>query len=335
MTMPPGQAAILAEMARQHADALATLETARPAAEAVAASLRRTGRLTLLGMGGSHWVNRTAATLYRALGVDVEAAVLSEVLLAPLSARPRTVLITSQSGRSGEVVLYLDGPARAEERFGLTMDAESPLGQAVPALVGVGGPEQAFAATRSLLVTLALHTAVLAALGVDSTDCTAALRHPAQVDAAVAVAALRSCSAFVLTGRGVLQGVAEAGALCIMELARCPALAMDGGQLRHGPMEMLSPSTGVVVLRGPGPAAGRDASLATACRDAGAPVVVLDASGSAPVEGVVTLAFPARDGMAAVFGLLPTLQAMLIAIAADRIPAVGTPVRSTKVTTTL
>ncbi len=334
MTDAPGLRAIEAEMARQHADALASFEAAAPTAALVAASARRTGRLLLLGMGGSHWVNRTAVPLYRACGLDAAAEVLSEALDAPRPDAPRTVLVVSQSGASGEVVRYLDEPAGAAERFGLTLDADGPLARALPSLVGVGGPERAFAATRSLLVSHALHLAILAALGLDAADAMAALAAPEEADVAEALAALRSPSSFVLTGRGVLAGVAEAGALCLMELARCPALGLEAGQMRHGPMEMLGERTGVLVLRGAGVAAERDAALARDCLAAGCPVVVLDASGAEPVPGAVTLRLRPRPGLAAVLAMLPSLQRLLVGVAAVRVADVGVPVRSSKVTTT-
>ena len=330
-----GLMAIKAEMARQRADALASFETARAGAAMIAASVQRTGRLLLLGMGGSHWVNRTAAALYRSCGIDVAAEVLSELLITPLPIAPRTALITSQSGASGEVVRYLDSESGAEERFGLTLDPSSSLGRRTLCLVGVGGPERAFAATRSLLITHALHLAVLSAIGVDPGAALAALRDHVEPDTSGAVDALRLCTSFVLSGRGPLQGVAESGALCLMELARCPALAFDGGQLRHGPMEMLSPQTGIIFLRGTGQAATLNGTLATACRDAGAPVVIFDSSGLAPIEDVVTVPFAVKEGMAAVLDLLPALQTTLVAVAAARVPDVGSPVRSSKITTVL
>src|SRR4051794_4707878 len=128
--IPPGQglAMIRAEMARQHDDALASYRSARPAARAVAASIARTGRLTLLAMGGSHWVNRAAAILYRRAGIEVGCEVVSEVLVDPLPDLPRTVVVTSQSGASGEVVAFLDTPTGRAERFGLTLDPASALG---------------------------------------------------------------------------------------------------------------------------------------------------------------------------------------------------------------
>jgi fructoselysine-6-P-deglycase FrlB-like protein len=69
-TRPAGLAAIDREMARQHADAIASFEAATDMAAKAAASLRRTGKLLLLGMGGSHAVNRAVEPLYRAAGID-------------------------------------------------------------------------------------------------------------------------------------------------------------------------------------------------------------------------------------------------------------------------
>ena len=46
----------------------------------VAATIRRTGRLLLLGMGGSHAVGRALEPAYRTLGIDAIALPLSEQL---------------------------------------------------------------------------------------------------------------------------------------------------------------------------------------------------------------------------------------------------------------
>ncbi|RVC58377.1 aminotransferase, partial [Mesorhizobium sp. M00.F.Ca.ET.038.03.1.1] len=77
---PSGLLAIDREMARQHEDALASFESNREAAAKVAASIRNTGRLVLLGMGASHAVARAIEPLYRAHGIDAIALPLSEQL---------------------------------------------------------------------------------------------------------------------------------------------------------------------------------------------------------------------------------------------------------------
>src|SRR5262249_13664656 len=139
-----GLAQIREELRRQHGDALASFAAAAPVAGRIADSLARTGRLVLLGMGGSHAGNRAAEPVYRACGIDATALVLSEALIAPLPDRPRTVIVTSQSGRSGEVLRYLERRSTAEDCFGLTLDPASPLASAMPCLIGAGGVETAF-----------------------------------------------------------------------------------------------------------------------------------------------------------------------------------------------
>lgn len=331
---PEGLLAIEAEMVRQAADARASFDAGREAAAAVAASLGRTGRLLLLGMGGSHAVGRAVEPAYRALGIEAVATPLSEQLAAPLRTAGRTVLVTSQSGESAEVVRWFAEGGGDGDVFGLTLEGGSFLARTVPALVGAGGSEKAFAATRSLTISLAQHLAILAALGLDDGEALAALEAgDVGTDIAPALAALDGAAAVVTSGR-LLRGLAEAIGLGFAELARLPAFSLEGGQLRHGPMEMLSPDVAVLHLRGDDTTAGLIGMLAEACVEAGARTVVLDASGLPPVAGAVTLAVPRAAGMAAIFRLLPVAQRLMVAFAAARVPDVGTPRRTTKITRT-
>jgi fructoselysine-6-P-deglycase FrlB-like protein len=333
--LPDGRAQIAAEMDRQHADALASFAHNAEVAAKIADSIWRTGRLVLLGMGGSHWVNRTAMFLYRQAGIEVQCEVLSEALHAPLPNGPRTVIITSQSGGSGEVSHYLDMPVHGEERFGLTLNKDSILAQRVKSLIGAGGVELAFAATRSILISQALHASVLNALGIPMEQALAVLHNPPTADVSHALDALGTSPMIIFSGRSELQGVAENAALCLMELARMPTYAFEGGQFRHGPMELITPKTGVVLLRSSGITASLTADLAKTCRDIGCPVVVFDVSGELPIEGVETIGLPHATGFAATFAILPILQSLIVEIAARKVPALGVPLRSKKVTTAL
>ncbi len=329
---PAGLVAIEAEMARQGADALASFEGAGPQADAASASLRRTGRLALLGMGASHAVNRMVEPLYRGLGLDAVALPASEQLGSPLPLEDRTVILASQSGESAEVVRWL-ATARAGEAFGLTLDGASTLGRTVPSLVAAGGPELAFAGTRSLTLTLALHLAILARLGLDAGPSLDLLRDLPEPDLGGVVAALAQVRVVVASGRR-LQGVAEACALGLCELSRAPAFALEGGQLRHGPMEIMGPDLGVVLFAGDEPDAPLVFGMARSASEAGARVVLLDASGSDPVSGVVCVALPRCGGMAAILATLPAMQRLMLGYAAARVEDVGTPRRSSKITRT-
>jgi fructoselysine-6-P-deglycase FrlB-like protein len=328
---PRGLVAIRAEMARQTADALTTMSANPQAAEQLAASLRRTGKAVLLGMGASHAVNRAVEPLYRDLGIEAFAIPLSEQLGQPLPLKGATVIVTSQSGESAEVLRWGQEHAPERDVFGLTMEAGSQLAQMMPSLIGAGGSEHAFAATRSLTITLAQHATVLAQLGADLGPAQAMLESPAQVGLNPALAAMEQVGTIVTSGRR-LQGLAEAIALGLVELSRLPCFSLEGGQLRHGPMEMLGPDLGVVMFRGDDATSELVGRLAASAAEAGSPTVVFDASGAAPVAGAVTVPLPKASGLAALFALLPVAQRFMVEFAASRVENVGTPLRSQKVT---
>jgi len=328
---PSGLVAVDREMARQHRDALASFESNKDAAAKVVASIRRNGRLLLLGMGASHAVARAVEVLYRAHGIEAIALPLSEQLGQKLPLAGKTVIVTSQSGESAEVVRWFSEADRHADIFGLTLEVGSFLGRTVPCLVGAGGTELAFAATRSLTVTFALHLAILAALGDDPAAALAALKAPEAVEIDAALAALDKVQTVVTSGRR-LQGVAEALALGLTELSRLPCYSLEGGQLRHGPMEMLGPRIGVVLFRGDDPTADLVTAMAVSVVETGAPLILFDASGKPPVAGAVTLAFEPASGLAAIFAMLPVAQRLMIAFADSRVDNAGTPVRTTKIT---
>ncbi|MEK1928698.1 MAG: aminotransferase [Pararhizobium sp.] len=328
---PPGLEAIDREMARQNADAIASFEGNAERAKTVVASIRKTGRLLLLGMGGSHAVNRAVEPLYRAHGIEAIAVTLSEQLGMPLPIEGRTVLMTSQSGESAEVLRWFTETGGTEDTFGLTLEGTSSLARSAPSLVGAGGTELAFAATRSLTVSFALHLAILSALGDNPAYALAALNAPADIDIEPALSAFDNVATVVTSGRR-LQGLAEALALGLTELSRYPCFSLEGGQLRHGPMEMLGPKVGVVLFRGDDTTADLVTAMAVSAVDTDAPVVVFDCSGKPPVKGTTTLSFAPVTGLAAIFAMLPVAQRFMTAFADARVEKAGTPVRSTKIT---
>jgi fructoselysine-6-P-deglycase FrlB-like protein len=326
-----GLRALEQEMARQHEDALASIAAAAERTGTVAAAIRQRKRLVLLGMGGSHAVNRMAEVEYRALGIQAVALTLSEQLYSPLDLGESVVVLTSQSGESAEVVRALELLKGHGGAFGLTLERSSTLARALPSLIGAGGTEHAFAATRSLTVTLALHAAILAELGRDIRPALETLRVPPEIDVGAALALLQGCRTVLFSARS-LRGLAEAIALTTMELGRMPAYALEGGQLRHGPMEILGPEVGVVLFCAEEPAAALNRSMARDTIAARSPTVLFDASGQEDIGGGITLRLPPAPGLAAIFSMLPSAQRLSIGLAAQRVRDVGTPKRSAKIT---
>lgn len=282
-------------------------------------------------MGASHAANRAVEPLYRELGMDAVAVLVSEQQTQGLPLARSTVILVSQSGESAEVIRWLQTACEGEV-YGMTLDGGSRLGGAVPCLVAAGGAELAFAATHSLTLTAVLHLAILVQLGADPELASSVLRSRPAPDVSAATDALREVPTVVASGRS-LQGVAEACALGLCELSRLPAFSLEGGQLRHGPMEIMDPELGVVLLRGDEPTAELVAGMARSAQEAGARVVLFDASGAeAAILGVTAVALPRAQGMAAILSVLPAMQRFMLGFAAQRIADVGTPRRSSKIT---
>ncbi|TXH39168.1 MAG: aminotransferase [Rhodospirillaceae bacterium] len=329
--IPAGLAALHHEMSKQHRDALDSYHANGEVAAQIAASVKRTRRLILLGMGGSQAVNRMAEPDYRAQDIRCLALTLSEQLYTPLDLADATVIVTSQSGESAEVHRLFESFGARADVFGLTLEGGSTLARTCPSLIGAGGSEKAFAATRSLLISLALHQRVLAELGVDPAAALQILQAPIDPDITAAADKLQDCETIVFSGRG-LRGLAEGAALGAMELARMPAYALEGGQFRHGPLEILGPKVGVVVVRGDEPAAGLCEDLARQTVAAGSPTVLIDASGQDSKSGALQVSVGQARDLAANLALLPPAQRLVIEIARRRVADVGTPIRSGKVT---
>lgn len=334
MSDHPGLDLLEIEMGRQCADALKTMDTAAAAARQIADSIRRTGRLILYAMGGSQHVNRIVEPLYRAAGIDTRSMIAAEQLLSPLPDGRRTAIFASQSGESGEIKALLATPPGGEERFGLTLEPDSTLARnAIASIVAEGGTEHAFAATRSITLTIAMHAAVLEALEQPQQALRAMLAEPVIGDYSKADAALADCDVYVFAGRHVMQGAAESGALSMMELARVPTIGFEGGQFRHGPFEMLRQKLGILVLRSAGPDRASATDLIETPVRAGCTVVLFDTSGEAAVEGCTHIPLPRSEGLAAVLTTLLTLQQLNICIAKRRIAqGISTPRFTTKVT---
>lgn len=334
MTDHEGLRLMAVEMGRQCGDALTTLDANRSVAERIAADIQTERRLVLYGIGGSHYVNRMVEPLYREAGIECRAMSPSEALMAPLPADGRVALFASQSGESGEIVELLKTPAGRDRRCGMTLAGESTLARHVDkVMVASGGPENAFAASRSIILTVAMHAAVLKELGIDAEPLSEILATDAPADMAKVDQVLADCDTIVFAGRHVMQGVAQSAALSLMELARVPAIGLESGQFRHGPFEFLRPGIGVVLLRSDGPDHPSIAPIARTCVEAGCSTMILDAGNGDLPEGVLSVRLPRGKGLAAATSMLLSLQQLNIAVAKRTVrEAIGTPRFTSKVT---
>ena len=117
-----------------------------------------------------------------------------------------------------------------------------------------------------------------------------------------------------------------------MELARFPVLALEAGQFRHGPFELIGPDTGLLFVRGPGPAGDNIDGLARESLATGARPIIFDASGEKEIGGCLTVPVGEAHGLAAAARILPVLQRAIINAADALVDNVGEPLRSQKIT---
>ena len=81
-------------------------------------------------MGASHATGRIVEPFYRRLGIDAVAIPLSEQLTAPLPLGDKTVIVTSQSGESAELIRWLEVEGKRDGVYGMTLDPHSTLARA-------------------------------------------------------------------------------------------------------------------------------------------------------------------------------------------------------------
>ena len=103
---------------------------------------------------------------------------------------------------------------------------------------------------------------------------------------------LQSASFYSFLGRGPAIASAMVGALILREAARLNSVGLSGGQFRHGPMEAVSPSTGMILFSSPGRTAELSQRLAADIASHEGRVVLVGQSAALPVVG---LALPAVD----------------------------------------
>lgn len=336
LTDATGVASILLEMERQMDDVRATYATQGDAIKEFADSIRQNKRIIMLGMGASHWVNELFAFQLRRAGIYALAIPASEFLYDPIPLSSELVLLTSQSGESVETVKclkHLEGVTL----YGITLNKESTIGKATKAIIAPGGSEKAFAGTRSVTLTLACMAYICADLGILSTQTiqTSVEFEQDNLEAMhAAVALLHSKSSIVTTGRSLFSPLAQLFALGGEELGGKPILCNETGQLRHGPLEVLSSNSVVVVFRQSGELGILAKSFVSIQQKTGCSLIVIDSSGLEPLEGAITIACPAGNDIAAALAVMETFQSLMIAYACGKNKQTGVPKYSTKITKT-
>jgi glucosamine--fructose-6-phosphate aminotransferase (isomerizing) len=313
-------------------------------------SIRGGRRLVFTGMGGSYDACYAPVTDLAAAGIGGVMVDSAELLYfrRPILTGGTLMVVVSQSGESAEVVRLideLDGAAGRPFVVSITNGLANTLSRkANVALDSRAGREQGpssmtFAAA---LVVLKAVAGVLAGGSADDvvervTTIAASLADSTERVLQAGNHGIRirdwlgGRSVLILLGRGAARAAAEMGALTLKEAARFPAEAMEAAQFRHGPLELASRDSAVLMIATEAATWEVDRRLAGELVDAGVAVlqVVCDGVG---LPGVETISIGDLDPMLAPAAAIIPVQLLAWRLAVERGLEPGTYTRAAKIT---
>lgn len=243
-------------------DTFAALE-AGAALRGIASRLQDFKTVVLTGMGSSFHALHPLQIQLIARGIPALMLETAELVHYHdhLFDRTTLVVVVSQSGKSAEVVRLLEINGRRSPLVGVTNTADSPLAeQANAAVVTRAGTEFSVSCKTYLTAVMALRWLcdVFCEFDLqqtrDSLACasSAVQQYLASWKEHVEQLAKRldGIRYLFLVGRGSSLAAAGMGGLIIKEAAHFHAEGMSCAAFRHGPWEMLSPATFVLIFAG-------------------------------------------------------------------------------------
>jgi len=296
-------------------DALRAIAAAEVSPDLLEVAGRTWSRIVFTGMGSSHFAGIPSWRSLTAAGLTSWAVDTGQLLDTLDLVTPDTlVVVTSQSGGSGEVTALLD---RRGSGFtpgaviGITADPASPLARASDVSLLLRSGEEATVSTKSYLNTLIAHALLVAVLTEGDTDSVRSEAHrladvvATLIDSTDAVSIASTTldtdrPRVVAVGRRDDAATALFAGLITKESSKIAIEGHIGGQFRHGPFELAGP--GLTAFLYGATSADADPSIARLARDlvaAGSHVVLvgdleidgattLRATADSPLEGLVT-----------------------------------------------
>lgn len=284
--------------------------------------LGRFGRVVLTGMGSSYFACIAGACALAAHGIPAVFELTSSLLYYGRGRlQPNDLVVAvSQSGESIEVVELLKHLAgNGNVTIGVTNDASSATAGLAHATLEIRvEPDHGVAIKTYGASVLTLLYLVARLAGESPETWVAQVRNAADAVSEAnrmgpAWQALgRELSAFkaaAVTGRGPSLSAAMSGALLLNEVSKVPAWGEDGGEFRHGVIEVAEPGFLAGVVMADGPSRELGAVLAADLAAAGARVLVAAtraAQATAEATGATVLALPdISEALAPVVQVVP------------------------------
>lgn len=286
-------------------------------------------RIILTGMGGSDHATIPFELRLARTGLPVWRLPSSQLLdMRALVTADTLLVITSQSGRSGEVLALIERlERRPKAMVVVTNDATSPLALAADHLVLLSSGPEATVATKTYANTVAaFHRLAGLLLEKDDTAAVGEIRAAAgslqqridrgdpTVDRLVARMPGLPTPKVVLIGGGPDAATALAGAMVLKEAAKVAAEGFIGGAFRHGPMELAGPGlTAILFGRGSADEVSPNA-LARDLAGTGSTVVTV---GPAAYEGSDLIAVPGTTDLERLLHGMYVVQRLSVGLARE------------------
>ncbi len=224
-------------------------------------------RVLLVACGTSYHAAQYGTTALRRSGVDAEAVLANEFSLSapPMDERTLVIAVT----QSGETADTLSAVGQANEQGAATLALTNVVGSSVcretdQQLFIRAGPEIGVAATKTFSSQAVLLTLLAHRIAVDSTGssslpieslCADLDRLPRLVETLIEESEARSIArefregeSYFFIGRGFGYPVASEGALKFKEITYEHAEGFASGELKHGPLALVTPETPVFTI---------------------------------------------------------------------------------------
>jgi len=293
-------------------------------------------------MGSSFYALYPLYLLLNSCGCSTVLAETSELVhYLPSLFDPQTLIIAvSQSGWSAEIVRLLEKNGRRAQIIAVTNTNDSPLALQADAVLLTNAGQEFSVSCKTYVAALM----VLRHLGALLCGANTEQTHSELAEAAPAVATylhswrehvleLAACLEGVrhlfLVGRGGSLAAVGTGALILKESVHCHAEGLSSAAFRHGPLEMLSAETFVMVLAGDETARALNTKLFEHVRRVGGRAELIGASGELPSLKILA----APECVLPILEILP-VQMITLALAAQTGSEPGRFNLASKVTTT-
>ena len=258
-------------------------------------------RIVMTGMGNSYYALLPSWIRLNKAGFNVQMVETSELLHYMVDILEESLLvIVSRSGETVEVVRLLDAAPSSVFTLAITDNPSSTLASRSKLTIPTKAGEEHLAASKSHLALLtALHLLSADLAGVDLESERRKLLEAADIvedyqrrgldEAKPMGERLSECSSLVIVSRGPTVSSAYTGALIMKEMAKIHCEGYSAAQFRHGPMEIVNPKVGVIVMAGPAETRGLNVKMASETAKLGAPTILIDYGEAEGCEGCMVI----------------------------------------------